>query len=233
MIQTSVIIRTKNEGHIYHKVLQRLKEQTYQDFEIVAVDDNSNDGSDQLPLQYFHKTRVRLVTVTAGKFTHSYSCNLGGKNSNASDYLIYLNGHSIPVSKTWIKDGITSFKDEKVAGVFAWSLPARDANLFEKLLYDFNAYVLHNKKEIISRLSMGIFGTTGCIMKKSLWDQYSFNERYKNGGEDTEWANHWFKKGYVVIQDPKFRTYHSHNKGFVGMIKQYRKYKAMYDELSL
>ena len=48
MIETSIIIRTKNEERWIGKVLERLVSQTYQDFEIIIVDDGSTDTTEEI-----------------------------------------------------------------------------------------------------------------------------------------------------------------------------------------
>lgn len=69
--------------------------------------------------------------MSIGEFSHFYSCNLGAQSSNGK-YLVFLNGHSIPVSNTWLEDGLKDFENDKVAGVFSFVLPQKGAPLFEK-----------------------------------------------------------------------------------------------------
>ena len=203
-----------------------LKIQTYQDFEIVQVDDNSSDGTESLIYDYFKSHRIKFIKVPLGSFSHPFSSNLGAENSSGK-YLVYLNGHSIPITKNWLSDGLSNFVNDKVAGVFGWNLPNQEANWLEKFFYNFYTKILHNKKEIFRKTRLGVLGTSSAILKKDLWIQYHFNMDFEAGGEDTDWARHWIKKGYVIIQDPKFRTYHSHNLYLIGLIKQYLKWHKM------
>ncbi len=68
---------------------------------------------------------------------------------------------------------------------------------------------------------MGVLGFTNAIIKKNLWEKYHFNEAFEMGGEDNDWACHWASKGYKIIHDPKFKVFHSHNLGLIGLIKQF------------
>ncbi len=225
-LQTSIVIRTKNEGQFFHQVLKKLKEQTYQDFEVVVVDDNSEDGTESLVRKYFSKNRIQVVHVPKGKFTHPYSTNIGADAARGK-LIVIINGHSIPISRTWLKEGINHFQDDKVAGVFAFTLANPQANLTEKFLYNLHAHIFHNQKRVYHQARMGILGTTNAIIRKDLWQKYNFDEKFCLGGEDNNWAKHWLNKGYVIIQDPGFRVYHSHNLSLLGLIKQLWKWHQM------
>lgn len=48
----SVIIPTLNEGDYLEKTLRALKDQTYQDFEIIVSDSNSNDNTQEVAKKY-------------------------------------------------------------------------------------------------------------------------------------------------------------------------------------
>lgn len=222
---TSVIIRVKDEGAVYHQVLSKLQSQTHQSFEIVVVDDNSKDGTDTLAYDYFNSDRIKLVGIPEGKFSHPYSCNLGAEAAEGR-YLTYINGHSIPISDTWLRDGLRNFNDEKVAGVFAFVLAHRDAPFAEKTLYGLFS-LLHNRRSEYRKGGMGVMGTTNAILRKDLWQQHHFNQNYTIGGEDVEWAQYWMDREYVIIQDPKFRIYHSHHLSLMGLIRQCLRWRKM------
>ncbi|MDO8570602.1 MAG: hypothetical protein Q7R97_03385 [Candidatus Daviesbacteria bacterium] len=74
---------------------------------------------------------------------------------------------------------------------------------------------------------MGILGTTNAIIRHDLWHKHHFNKEFVHGGEDGEWARHFFNQGFVVIHDPKFTVYHSHKLHFLDLIKQFLKWRKM------
>lgn len=215
--ETSIIIRTRNEERFLKKVLDSIIKQTYQNFEIVIVDDNSTDSTTDIANYY----DCKIVNIPKGKFTHPHSCNIAAEQA-IGNYLVYINGHSIPISNTWLSDGLKNFSDKMVAGVYATPLANPDANKLEKLLYSIISLFRQNKFEVnkLKKARMGVLGTTNAIIKKNLWERYHFNEIFEMGGEDRDWANHWIAKGYKIIHDPKFKVYHSHNLGLIEQIKQ-------------
>lgn len=125
-MEASIIIRVKNEKENLQKLFGFLKNQTYQDFEVVIIDNHSTDGSDKIAFDFFPKERVRVVSIS--NFSYPKACNLGAEKSKGK-YLVYLSAHSFPISKTWLEDGLSNFKDEKVAGVFCLSFGGQRWNI--------------------------------------------------------------------------------------------------------
>lgn len=220
--KVSVIIRTKNEGDIFKEVLQKLKDQTYQDFEIVQVDDNSFDGTEKLIYEYFSKSRVKLITVPKDKFSHSFSSNLGCKNSSGK-YLVFINGHAIPTTDTWLEDGLSNFGQfPKAAGVYGlWKARRSDTFWDRVIISTFSPFLFTRKSQIVlNGFFPGLLQTTNAIILKELWDKKNFNEDRGSGGEDTEWGVYWIAKGYSIILDKRFNVFHSHKLNLIGWIKE-------------
>ncbi len=224
--ETSIIIRTKNEEKWLGKVLERLSEQNYRDFEIIIVDSGSTDKT----LEIIKNFDIKLFQIKSEEFSYPFALNYGIGKSQAREYLVFLSGHSLPISKNWLKDGIKDFTDEKIMGVygFVWALP--DASFWEKLI--FNKYLciirhLFKKKKVIRKRKMGVLGFTNAIVRKKLWNERCFNEAFGAGGEDGEWAAFWFERGYAVVKDEKFTVYHSHGLRFQKLLKQWKYWKSL------
>ncbi len=216
-MESSIIIRVKNERENLKKLFTILKNQTDQDFEIVIVNNNSTDGSDEISFDYFPKDRVCIVRIS--NFSYPTACNLGAEKARGK-YLVYLSAHSYPISNTWLADGLSNFSDEKVAGVFAYPIPGYDSTLAEKI------------SGIPNKIKKGgHLGNTNSIIRKDLWKKHKFDEGL-TGSEDYEWSLYWEKKGFKVVNDPKLRVYHSHHQGFLGIIKRQLKWKKQIEEIN-
>ena len=216
-METSIIIRVKNERESLKKLFAILKNQTYQKFEVIIVDNTSTDGSDKIALDYFPKDQVRIVEIS--NFSYPKACNLGAENAKGK-FLVYLSAHSFPVSNTWLADGLSNFINEKVAGVFAYPIPGKDSTIAEKI----SGITNKKKKE-------GHLGNTNSIIRKDLWEEHKFDEGLI-GSEDYEWSLYWEKKGFKVINDPKLHVYHSHHLGFLGIIKRQLMWKKQKGEIN-
>lgn len=214
-METSIIIRVKNEKQNLQKLFAILKNQTNQDFELVIVNNNSTDGSDKVASDYFPKDRVRIVRID--KFSYPKACNLGAEKAGGK-YLVYLSAHSYPISKTWLADGLSNFDNEKVAGVFAWPT----TKIFQSSIAEMVGSLANAIKAPKKSTKRGELGNTNSIIRRSLWERHKFDESLIAGSEDYEWSLYWKKQEYLIVNDPRFRVYHSHHLGFLGIIqKQY------------
>ena len=208
-METSIIIRVRNEKETLSEVLQILKKQTYQDFEIVIVNDNSTDGSEEIIYEYFPKQRTQVLNIQKGKFTYPYAANLGAKKSKGK-YLVLLSAHSFPITNTWLEDGLRDFTNDSIAGVFAWPLSGKNGTIAEKLQFDLRNILVGSKKRIFTKPRLDLLGFTNAIIRKDLWEKHPLDEAFSKGVEDVAWAIYHIKHGYKIVQDPKFRVYHSH-----------------------
>lgn len=226
-METSIIIRTKNEERWIGEVLQRLGEQTYQDFEIIIVDSGSTDET----LEIVKKYPVKLLQIKPEEFSYPFALNFGCRNAQASKYFVFLSAHSLPISRAWLADGISSFSvREKIMGVYGNVRALPDATIWEKMYFNSfwdNVFNFFQRRTIFKKAGMGILGFTNAIIRRDLWEKYNLNERYGGGGEDGEWCRYWIKMGYVAVRDRSFSVYHSHHLGLIGLIRQWEHWRSI------
>jgi rhamnosyltransferase len=188
-MKVSVIVRTHNEDKTIGRLLETLNNQTYDEFELIIVDNDSTDKT----LDIVKKYKVdKLIHIPNGKFSHPKSLNDAIKIASG-DLIVITNGHSIPFTKTWIEDGIKNFKDPKVAGVNGWYTDKEKIGLKHKI-----------------RLTRGAnLSNTNAIIRKDLWKLYHFDENL-SGVEDYDWGLEMKSRGYKIIKDPAFNVMHFH-----------------------
>lgn len=215
-MDTSIIIRVKNEKENLEKLFTILKNQTYQDFEIILVDNMSTDGSEKVIFDYFPKNRIYVVKLS--KFSYPKACNLGAEKAKGK-YLVYLSAHSFPFSNTWLADGLSNFKNENIAGVFAYPLAGSNGTLWEKI--SCLMPIIGFKLKLNNKLNLG---NTNSIIRHNLWEKHRFDEELLMC-EDFEWSIYWKSKGYEIIYEPKFVVYHSHHLGLWKIIKRQIEWK--------
>src|SRR3989344_667142 len=139
--ETAIIIRTKNEERWIGECLRRLQNQTYRDFEIVVVDSGSTDRTLVIIGQY----DVRLFHIPPEDFSYPYALNHGCERAQAAKYLVMLSAHSLPISDTWLQDGINGFVHDRVMGVYGGIRALPDGSVWEKLLWHKWSGVLANR----------------------------------------------------------------------------------------
>ncbi len=225
-METSVIIRTKNEERWIGAVLKMLQNQTYQDFEVIIVDSGSTDKT----LEIINEFQVRLIQISQEEFSYPHALNVGCRAATAEKYLVFLSAHSLPVSKTWLEWGIENFTDEKVMGVYGSMRALPDGSIWEKLVWNVMGGIndfFSKKQKIIYKPGTGVMGFTHAIVRKELWEKENFDEAYGLGGEDMAWSTLWFSRGYVAIKDVRFRVKHSHGLGIIALIEQLEMWKSL------
>ena len=115
----------------------------------------------------------------------------------------------------------------RVAGVFAYPRALPSANGLERALYDLCVATFHAERKIYRKSVLGLLGATNAAIPRVLWQECPFDERYEIGGEDSAWAAGWIARGYGIIQDPKFRVYHSHDLSLRSLVKQVGGWRRM------
>lgn len=194
----SYVIRTKNEGRFIGKVLKLVYQQTFKDFEVIIVDSGSTDST----LEKIKKYPVRLIKIKPKEFNYSYALNLGIKYSKGK-YICIISGHSIVLSDTWLEDGLKNFEDLKVAGVTGYL--SKNYLAFVNRAFGKYDFMFFDEKEF----SVKTLTNTNAIIRQDLWEMYPFDEKL-DGGEDYDWACEMLARGYEVIKDKKFSSFHSH-----------------------
>ena len=241
--KVSVVIRTRDLERL-PELLRMLAAQTVKPAQLIIVDNYSCEGSlknMQLFLLKAKKvlftsaTSIKLVALPDKFFSHAYSTNLGVYHAD-NELVCITNGHSLPISRRWLEDGLTYFRDPMVAGVCGYFLPSSSASLWEKL-YPF-LWNLQRKITNILRKNF-YFSTINCILRKSLWEKYPFDENLlkiipnsrKYGGEDYDWGLEMLARNYKIIVDPKFNVYHSHGESFRQSISKLFMYNRIQKSL--
>ena len=97
----SIIVRTKNEDFWIGKCLNEIYNQKYKNFEVILVDNNSNDKTISIVKKNFPK--VKIINYKSKNFLPGKSLNLGIKKSKG-DLIAMISGHCIPKNDKWLKN---------------------------------------------------------------------------------------------------------------------------------
>lgn len=219
-METSIIIRTKNEEKWIGAVLEMLRKQTYEDFEIVIIDSGSTDKTLEIAKEF----SVKLIQIPQEEFSYPHALNVGCRAAVGEKYFVFLSAHSLPAHESFIENGIKDFIDEKVIGVYGPMRILPDGSVWEKIYFDIACPMLEiftPEKMVIRKARMGVLGFTHAIVRKDLWEKHNFDEAHGLGGEDQEWVEYWTKKGMIVVKDKKFKVMHSHGLGLIAFIQQW------------
>lgn len=106
--KVSVIITTKNEEKNIKTCLQSIKDQSYQNIEIIVIDNNSSDSTKKIALGFTKHVYNKGPERSAQR-------NYGAEKS-AGDYLLFLDA-DMKLSKDVVKDCVSVIEKSKVGGV--------------------------------------------------------------------------------------------------------------------
>ncbi|MDR1340776.1 MAG: glycosyltransferase [Prevotellaceae bacterium] len=133
----SVIICVRDESHNLSKILPLILEQDYPEYELIVVNDNSSDDSEEIlklaQTQYRH---LQIRNLIANGSVHGKSVVLGvGIKAAKYDRLVITDAACRP-SAGWLKSVSTGFDSDIVTGYVRYSAvgkPLRIANYYESL----------------------------------------------------------------------------------------------------
>ncbi len=197
----SFVIRTKDEEKFIGKVLKYVFTQTYKDFEVSIIDSESKDKT----LEIVKKFPVKIFRLKQKDFSYSYSLNYGISKSKGK-YICIMSGHSIPITDTWLDEGIKNFRNKKVAGVTGVCITTNPLGYFSRRL---GLLITSLFLKVYKKKDTCCLTNTNSIIRRDLWKKYPFDEKLSEC-EDYDWGMEVISRGYRVIKDPKFSVFHSH-----------------------
>lgn len=113
-MKISVVIIIKNESKYINNCLEALFEQSYQDFEIIVIDNGSTDGTEEIILDLSKNRKIKY-------FYKPSECGIAelrnsGIKKAVGEYIFFTDGDCIP-SKYWLEEGLKVLETEKCIGV--------------------------------------------------------------------------------------------------------------------
>lgn len=197
--EVSIILRSFNEERWIGACLESIQKQTYQDYEIILVDNKSTDKT----LEKAKKYPVKILSID--NFLPGKALNLGIQESQGK-YFICLSAHCIPTNIYWLENFVKNFEkgDNKLAAVYGRQEPMSFTSPTDKrdLLTIFGLDRKIQYKD-------SFFHNANSFIRRDLWNQIPFDENVTNI-EDRVWAREIQKNGYHIVYDPNPSVYHWH-----------------------
>ena len=204
----SVIIRAKDGERWISHCLQGVFSQTYKDFEVILVDNNSSDKTVQKARQFAIRSVVNCTDYRPGR-----ALNLGIRESRGR-YVVCLSGHCIPVNEQWLAHLVRNMDDPQVAGVYGRQEPMSFTPDADKrdlvLLFGLDRKVQHKDS---------FFHNANSLIRKAVWQDLPFDETVTNI-EDRVWAEQVLQRGSQIIYEPEASVYHHHGVHHDGNVER-------------
>ena len=209
--ETSVIIRTFNEAKCLPALLERLRDQSYRDFEIVVVDSGSLDRTRDIAASHTDK----LLRIDSHDFTFGYSLNVG-ISAASGKYSALVSAHTLPLRESWLGTLIEPLRRESTAMSFGKQVGGATSKFSElqdlRRTFGPRRRVLHPPHFFAHNANSAI--------RNDLWQQHPFDETLA-GLEDVEWAKYWMLQGYEVVYEPEAALHHIHEEHWRQIRRRY------------
>lgn len=115
-MNVSVIVPTYKEKKVLEDCIESLGTQTFSDFEIIVVDDGSNDGSKEI-LKNLAKTLPNFKFFTQEHKGAGAARNLGAKHAKG-EVLVFVDA-DMTFDKNFLKQLVKPIEEKKVRGTFS------------------------------------------------------------------------------------------------------------------
>ena len=216
-IKTSIIVRTFNEEKLIGRTIQKIQEQSENNFEIIIVDSESSDSTiehaKRLQKEFLN---IRLLSIKRKNFSFGRSLNIGFEAA-AGDYCAIVSGHSPPLNSFWLSALVRAIENEPlVAAVFGKQIPFNFRQTVTPSDYD----AFDNNKKIFYGTEQCVsFSNANALINKNVWEINKFNE-FIPGSEDRIWAKEVMAKGFKIVYEPKSIVFHSHHNETLAQIRE-------------
>jgi glycosyltransferase involved in cell wall biosynthesis len=228
-IPVSVIVCIKNNIEAVQRLIPALAEQQYPDFEIVLVDNASQDETIDI-LEAFEKQyhNVKLVKVENNEAfwaNKKYALTLGIKAAS-KDYLLFIDVNCMPASNEWIASMASQFTLSKTI-ILGYSAFAKKKNSFLNKLIRFDGLMAATQYFAWMRAGRPFTGNGRNLAYKK--DEFFNRNGYINHikirtGEDALFINEAAtKKNTAICYTPQSITFRESKKTFKQWVRDKRK----------
>lgn len=221
----SIIIPTKNYGELVQKCVDSIYEKcTYKNFEVILVDNNSDDEKSLKIFEDYAKKYKNFKIVKAKcPFNYSYINNLGVKKSKG-EYILLLNNDTEVIDGDFL-DKMVGYASQKHVGAVGIKLLYPDNKVQHAgvvLGYGGVAghvYVAYDKNDagLMGRLAMPYnysAVTAACLLvsRKKFDEVNGLDEKLTVALNDVDFNIKLLEKGYYNVLLPHITMYHYESK---------------------
>ncbi len=209
MAKISLIIRTYNEGYWVPILIDSLKKQTEQDFEVIQVDNHSSDHS----IVLFEESGLNHTLVYIKEYLPGLALNKG-IHAAKGDFIVFLSAHCIPNSSTWMSELVTPLEDGSFQAVYGRQIPCKSSHPEDKrdllLSFPVESRVQH---------ADSFFHNANSAITKKIWARFPFSSTLTNI-EDRIFGKQLIEASIPILYNHKASVVHYHGLHQTGNIRR-------------
>lgn len=197
----TIVLRSYNEGWALRDTLPALRAQEYRNWELIAFDSGSNDGSVDLLRAAQPRQLIQLLP-------HDYNPSRvmnQGMTLAQTETVIFLNADATPQGTNWLRPLVEALQDPRHAAAFGRQIPRPDCQAV--FAHDYDRCFGPNRE---STRWEHFFSMVSSGLRKDVWSKRGFLDsmQYSEDDEYTRWCR---AQGYEVVYVPDAVVMHSHN----------------------
>ena len=167
----SIIIRTRNEERWIDHCLSAIATQSISDYEIILVDNNSQDISVKIAKKYTNNI-INMTDFYPGKAINE------GIRASSGKYIAIISGHCIPKNNLWLEkliEPLVNDESQLLAGVYGRQEPLSSSSALDKrdLTVVFGLDERTQKKD-------SFFHNANSAIPRKIWVKFPFDENTTN-----------------------------------------------------
>lgn len=202
----SVIIPCYNAENMILRTLEALDRQSVRDFEVILVDDGSQDRTVETAKSF--RPKNFKFNVIAEKHTGPAAQRNRGAEKAKGEILLFTDSDCVP-DNDWIREMTSPFSDESIAGVSGTYKTLNN----DKLIARFEGYEIEKRHAKMAKKKYTDFiGSFSAGYRKNIFKRFGgFSADFKRAdAEDPELSFKIAKAGYKMVFNPKAVVAHPH-----------------------
>jgi glycosyltransferase involved in cell wall biosynthesis len=208
----SVIVPTYNRAESLSKVIESLFAQSFQDFEIIVVDDGSTDATESTVEKLQKKSAHALLYFKQQNNGAGAARNLGIKHANG-ELVLFIDDDVLPIPNL-IEEHVSAHKRHSGINIAivgpVFHAPELKLSPFMRWLDKGPAFV-HSRAEDGAELDYLCFCTANISLKRHfMLENGVFDEKFRPFFEDIELGFRLKRQGLRIILNKRAVGYHLH-----------------------
>jgi len=215
----SVIIPTYNRAVSLHRVLEGLLNQTYQDFEVIVVDDGSVDETQSVVKGLMEKALNEIAYVRQENRGAGSARNAGIRHAKG-DVVLFIDDDVLPASNLLEEHigGHERHRGDNIAILGpVFYAPELEVSHFMRWLIDRGPHFFHSRAEDGAQLDYRYFCTANISLSRGfMLEKGLFDEQFRPFFEDIELGFRLQQHGLQIILNKSAIGYHLRGETFQG-----------------
>ncbi len=206
---TAIIMRSKDEMPYAVTALERLAEQSWEDWTLYNVDSGSKDGT-LAAVRAFNPDRITEITAAAyvpGKVLNEMIAR------TQEDLIVFLNADAIPLDAFWLERLLRPLLD----GTADATMSKQHARPDARFVVDYDYRRAYDPRNIKAE-NEDFFSAVACAFRRSWWERIKFPE--SGYAEDLAWAKACREQGARLKLVLDSEVEHSHNYTLKGLYRK-------------